>query len=98
MILYRVIWVIREGHTEKEAMELFKDFPPGLPKAPRVLGFGLGAPSYTLTFDFEFADVATAEKDLAAWRAQPSTIAFMAKWHAVCERNSNRAEVWRILQ
>jgi len=99
MIVYRATWIVREGKTEAEAMELFKEFPPGGPKAVRVLGPTLGSPHRaTLMFDFEFADMGACEREWHAWLSDMGGNAFMDRWFTVCERNSGKAELWQLLQ
>ena len=36
MVVYRAFWVVREGRTEGEAMELFKEFPLEGPRRRQV--------------------------------------------------------------
>ena len=99
MIVYRAFWVVREGRTEDEAMELFKEFPSGGPKATRVLRATIGSPRrFTLVFDFEFADLGACEKEWLTWLSDLGGSAFMERWYAVCERNSSKVEVWYVLQ
>ena len=99
MIISREIWIVREGHSFAEAMELFKDFPTGGPKATRVLSPGMvHQGNATLIFEFEYDSLGAMEKQWTEWVRGLGGRAYMERWYAVCERNSHSTEVWVVVQ
>ena len=101
MIVNRQIWVVREEHTIEEAMELFKGYPPDAPQATRVLspsGLIHQESIATLIFEFEYDSLAAMLEQWSKLSEVPGWRPFMEKWRAVCERNSQKSDVWRVVQ
>ena len=99
MIVVRHIWVIRDGHTRDQAMALWKEFPPLTPEPARVFGSGSFSPSaHTLVFEFQFDDLATYAKLNHEWMLRPEMDDLMSRWLEICETNSHKMELWRVLE
>ncbi len=99
MIVNRYMWVVREGHTIEEAMDLFKSFPAQIPQASRVLRpTRVYQEPVTLIFEFEFKSLGDMDSQWAKAIQDSAFGAFMEKWGAVCEWNSHKSDVWQIVQ
>jgi hypothetical protein len=101
MIVNRHIWVVREGHTIEEAMELLKEWPSSELRASRVLHPSWLAHQdahHTLVFEFEFDSFASMAERWTKLGNDPRVEPFMEKWRAVCEGNSQQADIWVVLQ
>ena len=100
MIVNRHIWVVREGHTVEEAMEVFRERPSNTLQATRVLkNSGLVTQnSNTLIFEFEFDNLVSMAEQWREAGKDPRFGSFMDKWRSVCEANTHTADVWQIVE
>ncbi len=100
MIVNRVSFVVREEHSIREALDIFKSYPPQLPQPTRVL-----RPSdfvyqdrATLIFEFEFDSLADMVEQWAKAHKDPDLGPHMERVWTVCERNSRQSNVWQVVQ
>ena len=96
MIVQRLIWVVREGHSIEEAVALTKEFRGG-PKVTRQLcSTWLSGKYQRIVGEFEFKDTNTLETEWNNWASSPGAAAWNERWFAVCEATSLVNEIWRV--
>ena len=100
MIVNRHSWVVREGHTFEEAMELLKGAPSAMPRAARVLRESVmvqqGSPA--VVCEYEFGSLAAMEEQWLKLFSDSGFGSFLEQWRVVLEINSHRSDVWFVMQ
>ena len=95
ILVQRVAWTVREGHSVEEALEASQRMAPPAFQVSRTYQSGVGSPeSDRIIFEFEHDDLAAMQAFWEAVFSDPGIGAFMKEWLACCYP-AHTTELWR---
>jgi hypothetical protein len=97
MIVQRITWRIREGHSIEEAVAITKEFRWGPMVTRRFCSSWLSPKLLRIIGEFEYKDANDIFTEWDIWASSPDAAEWNEKFYAVCETTPEENEFWQVI-